>query len=321
MTILEVGWRRAVQVEPRTCQRGSAASCLDMSATSTNPNLDPKINYLPFIIGIGAALVLSYLPVVRGLVTDWMIDENVGHGFFVPIVAVWVAWQSRELLAATELKPNWLGLIVVVGAGCQLYLAILGAEQFLARTAFVFAITGSVLWLGGWRVLKLLAFPIFLLLFMIPIPAIIYNQITLPLQFMASAFAENSLSLMGIPVLREGNILELPSQRLSVVEACSGIRSLLSLSFLALVYGYFFEKRHWVRILLLFSTVPIAIVANAARVTITGLVSEIDPDLARGVFHFAEGWVVFVAALALLVLTHRLVLVATRLIEGTRQAA
>ncbi len=292
-----------------------------MSATSTNPNLDTKSHYLPYIIGIGVALILSYLPVVRGLVNDWMIDEDVGHGFFVPIVAVWVAWQSREVLSSTELKPHWLGLVVVVGAGCQLYLAILGAEHFLARTAFVFAVAGSVLWLGGWRVLKLLAFPVFLLFFMIPIPAIIYNQITLPLQFMASGFAENSLSLMGIPVLREGNILELPSQRLSVVEACSGIRSLLSLSFLALVYGYFFEKRIWIRVLLFFSTVPIAIVANAARVTITGLLSEIDPELASCVFHFAEGWVVFVGALALLLLTHRLVVFAARFIPGKQQPA
>ena len=292
-----------------------------MSATSTNPNLPVKSGYLALIIGIGAVLILSYFPIIRGLVNDWMIDEDVGHGFFVPVVAVWVAWQSREQLAATQLKPHWFGLVIVIGAACQLFLAILGAEYFLGRTAFVFAIIGSVLWLGGWGILKILAFPIFLLFFMIPIPSIIYNQITLPLQFMASGFAENTLSAMGIPVLREGNILELPSQRLSVVEACSGIRSLLSLSFLSLVYGYFFERRTWVRAFLFLATVPIAIVANAGRVTITGVLSEIDPELASGVFHFAEGWVVFVAALAMLVLTHRLVAMAIGLVERRQQAA
>jgi exosortase len=187
----------------------------------------------------------------------------------------------------------------------QFYVAVLGAEDFLARTALVFAIIGSVLWVAGWRILKILAFPLFLLFFMIPIPSVIYYQMTLPLQFLASDIAERTLSLVGIPVLREGNILELPSQRLSVVEACSGIRSLLSLSFLSLVYGYFFEKRAWIRVALFISTVPIAIIANSARVSITGVVSEVDPELARGVFHFAEGWVVFVAALAMLVLTHR----------------
>jgi exosortase len=170
------------------------------------------------------------------------------------------------------------------------------------------------------RALRILSFPLFLLWFMIPIPAIIYNQITLPLQFLASEVAEKVLGLLGIPVLREGNILELPSQRLSVVEACSGIRSLLSLSFLALVYGYFFETRNWLRALLFLATIPIAIATNAGRVTATGLLSEIDPDLTSGTAHLAEGWVVFVAALALLLLTHRLALGVLRVL-GPRGGA
>ncbi len=282
-----------------------------MSSTSQSPTLDAagKLKEAaPIAAGIGALLILCYLPVLRDLVSDWMIDENVSHGFFVPVAAAWVAWQSRERLLAVEWKRHWLGLLVVAGAGCQLYVAMLGAEYFLARTAFVFAIIGSFLWLGGWKVLKILAFPLFLLFFMIPIPAIIYNQVTLPLQFLASQLAESTLSLLGVPVLREGNILELPSQRLSVVEACSGIRSLLSLSFLALVYGYFFESRPWVRVFLFFVTIPVAILANAARVTITGILSEIDPELASGAFHFAEGWVIFAAAMIMLILCHRLVL-------------
>src|SRR5206468_4497010 len=115
-----------------------------------------------------------------------------------------------------------------------------------------------------------MAFPLFLLFFMVPIPTAIYNQITFPLQILASRLADGALTVLGVPVLREGNILDLPSQRLSVVEACSGIRSLLSLTFLSLVYGYFFEKRTGVRIALFFATIPIAIVANGSRVTLTG---------------------------------------------------
>jgi exosortase len=195
--------------------------------------------------------------------------------------------------------------------------ATLGVELFLARTALVFAIIGCVLFLGGVDILRILAFPLLLLFFMIPLPSIIYNQITLPLQFLASDLAERALSLLGVPVLREGNILELPSQRLSVVEACSGIRSLLSLSFLSLVYGYIFERRTWMRVALFLSTVPIAIVANAGRVTLTGLLSEADPELARGVFHFIEGWVIFAVALVLLVATHRaLVFAAARIAKA-----
>ena len=141
---------------------------------------------------------------------------------------------------------------------------------------------------------------------MFPIPAIVYARVTLPLQIFASAAAETVLNWIGIPVLRDGNILELPHERLSVVEACSGIRSLLSLSFLSLVYAYFFDKRVAMRWVLLAATVPIAIAANAARVTLMGVLSEYRASLAHGAFHLFEGWVLFVVALGLLVTVHQL---------------
>jgi exosortase len=139
---------------------------------------------------------------------------------------------------------------------------------------------------------------------MVPIPAIIYNQVTFQFQLIASRLAEAALSLCGVPVLREGNILELASQKLSVVEACSGIRSLLTLSFLSLVYAYFFDKKVWMRFALLAATVPIAILANASRVTVSGLLSEVNPKLAEGMFHAASGWLIFMVALLFLVLVH-----------------
>jgi exosortase len=135
---------------------------------------------------------------------------------------------------------------------------------------------------------------------MIPIPAVIYNQITFPLQLFASQVAEHSLGMVGIPVLRDGNIFELASQKLSVVEACSGIRSLLSLTFLSLVYSYFFDKKVWMRWFMLSATIPIAILANSGRVTITDVLSEINPELARGFFHSLEGWIIFLIALVML---------------------
>jgi exosortase len=136
----------------------------------------------------------------------------------------------------------------------------------------------------------------------------LYNEITFPLQLFASSVAEHVLSLLSIPVYREGNIIELASQRLSVVEACSGIRSLLSLSFLSLIYGYFFlEKDAWSRVVLFLFTIPIAIFTNSLRVTLTGILSEFNPELAKGVFHSMEGWVIFVIALVLLFLAHRMI--------------
>lgn len=251
-------------------------------------------------------LVLCYAPVLSRLVQQWNDDEDMGHGFFVPVIAGYIAWQKRQELFAARLQPNYLGIVVVLYAAFQLWIGTLGAELFLARTAFVEAIIGTVLLLGGWPAVKILAFPLLLLFFMVPIPAVIYNQITLPLQLFASRVAAAVLEFGGVPVLRDGNILELPSQKLSVVEACSGIRSLLSLTFLSLVYGYFFDGRVWMRIVLFMATVPIAIVANSGRVTLTGFASEYNPELAHGFAHTASGWVIFMIALAIMVLTHQI---------------
>ena len=282
---------------------------------------EPQEIHWPEIAWIGALLILCYAPVLASLVHDWMVDENVSHGFFVPAVAAYVVWQKREQLRAARISRNWWGLVVVVVAAAQLYVGTLGVELFLSRTAFVFSVIGAVWFLGGTQILRILAFPLFLLFFMIPIPAILYNQITLPLQFLASDLAAKTLSLLGVPVLRQGNILELATERLSVVDACSGIRSLLSLSFLSLVYGYFFERKTWIRVFLFFATIPVAIAANGGRVTLTGLLSEVNPRLAKGAFHLVEGWIVFLVALFLLIAIHQLLLLVVNKMPGGGKAA
>ncbi len=263
-------------------------------------------------------LLICYAPVLVRLVSQWANDEDMGHGFFVPLVAAYICWQNRQELLAEAPSPSWWGLLVVAYGAVQLFIATLGAELFLARTAFIISLVGVLLLLGGFRRLRILAFPLLLLCFMVPIPAIIYGQITFPMQLFASQVASATLSMLGIPVLREGNILELASQRLNVVEACSGIRSLLSLSFLSLVYAYFFDKKVWMRPVLLIATLPIAIIANASRVTMTGLVSEYDAEMARGIFHYASGWVIFMVALVILVAFHQLVNLLYRRLHARR---
>jgi len=240
-----------------------------MIAAVETPRKDP----LPWlsIAWFGVLLIGCFAPVLGRLIHQWDHDPDMGHGFFVPLVAGFIVWQQRDELAALKPEPNLWGLALVLLGALQLMLGTLGAELFTARLAFVVSLIGVVWFLGGTVILKKLAFPLFLLFFMIPIPAIIYSSLTLKLQIFASRLADEALTLLDIPVFREGNILDLPNQRLSVVEACSGIRSLLSLTFLSLVYGYFFEKKNWLRVLLFFSTIPIAIVANGSRVTITQL--------------------------------------------------
>lgn len=267
----------------------------------------PKLRVVPWglMAGFLALLIGAYWPVLTRLVGDWLRDDDMGHGFFVPLVTIYFLWIRRAELEQVEVKPNAWGYVLLLWGGLQLIVATLGVELTLARGAFVISLVGLILTVLGWKMLKAMAFPLFLLLFMIPLPAIIYNRITFPLQLLASSVAETILSMSGIPVLRDGNILELPSQRLSVVEACSGIRSLLSLTFLSLVYGAMFDNRPWVKWALLVGIVPIAIAANAGRVTITGFISEYDPELTRGVYHSMEGWVLFSVAVALLILLHR----------------
>lgn len=261
----------------------------------------------PAMAWFGGLLAACYAPVLLALLRQWDTDPDMGHGFFVPLVAGYIVWRKRNELRALKPEPNWWGLVVVIYGALQLWVGTLGVELFLSRTAFVISIIGIVLLMGGTRYLRALAFPLFLLFFMVPIPAIVYNRITFPLQILASRAAETALSLLQIPVLREGNILELPNQRLSVVEACSGIRSLLTLSFLSLVYSYFFDRKSWMRVVLFAATIPIAIAANASRITLTGVLANFKPELAEGFFHTASGWIIFMVALALLVMFHQVV--------------
>ncbi|MBZ5600786.1 MAG: exosortase/archaeosortase family protein [Acidobacteriia bacterium] len=252
-----------------------------------------------------ALLVLVYFPVLRHLLEQWATDEDAGHGFFVPLVAGYIAWQRREQLQSMAWKPSKWGFVIMFYGALQGLIGFLGAELFLQRSAILITLVGMLFALGGTPLVRGLAFPLLLLPFMIPLPAVIYNQITFPLQLFASQVAEMVLGFVGIPVLRDGNVLELASQKLSVVEACSGIRSLMSLTFLSLVYAYFFDKKVWMRWALLIGTVPIAILANAGRVAITGILSEtVSPDLAHGFFHSLEGWIIFLIAFVMLLGLH-----------------
>jgi len=290
-----------------------------VAVNPARPN-PPASFWVPFA-WIAGIMLASFYPMLEGLVNQWMNDDDMGHGFFVPVVAAYIAWQRKDEIFAVKFSRDYLGLIVMLYAAIQFILGTLAAELFLTRTSIVFSIAGAVLFVGGRQVLKLAAFPIFLLFFMVPIPSVIYTAITFPLQIFASIVAEKSLLLLGIPVLRDGNVLELAEHKLSVVEACSGIRSLLSLTFLSLVYGFFFDPRGWMRGVLLVATVPIAIAANAFRVSMTGVLYEYKSEWAEGFFHTAEGWVIFMIALSMLLTFHRFAIWFTQGISNARAQA
>jgi len=255
-----------------------------------------------------ASFLAVFWPVLAALVRDWAHDDNYSHGFFIIPIAAYFAWERRAAMAQAN-QPTNAGMLVVLTGLAMLVAGLLGAELFLTRLAVVVTLAGALLYLRGWKALRLAGFPIAFLLLMIPIPAIIFNQIAFPLQLLASRFGETVLWTLGIPVLREGNIIALASTRLEVAEACSGIRSLISLLTLGIVYGYFTDSRPSVRAAIALSTIPIAILANGARVAGTGIAAHhFGPDAAQGFFHSFSGWLVFVVAFALVFVVTRLLL-------------
>ncbi len=254
-----------------------------------------------------AAFGFLYRDVLRKLVTDWGADPNYSHGFLIVPIALYFAWERRHRLAALPSRPaSGAGLLVVAGSLAALGAGVLGAELFLTRVSMIGVLAGAVLFLHGWRHLRALAFPLAFLLLMVPIPAIVFNQVAFPLQLLASRFGEVALMAAGVPVLREGNVMTLADTTLEVAEACSGIRSLISLLTLAIVYGYFADPRPWMRVALALASVPVAIVANGVRVAGTGIAAhQFGPEAAEGFFHTFSGWLVFLVAFALLFVVHR----------------
>lgn len=245
---------------------------------------------------------LLYWPVLRKLVYDWSHDENYSHGFLIVPIAFYFAWERRQALENAKSKPSIWGLAVIIGSLMVLVAGTLGAELFLMRISMIGLAVGVALYVFGWEHLRILFFPIAFLLLMIPIPTLVFNQIAFPLQLLASRFGEWTLQLMNIPVLREGNVIILANTRLEVAEACSGIRSLISLLTLGIVLGYFTDPRVSVRWLIALATIPVAIAANGVRVAGTGVAAHyVGPDAATGFLHTFSGWLMFVIASALLI--------------------
>jgi exosortase len=227
---------------------------------------------------------------------QWLNDEDMSHGLVVPIVILWIVWRERKRWMALSPQPSGWGLaLLAVAAGVQ-FLSVMGAGLFAGSVAFLLSVAGAVLCLGGPAFLRTWAFPLLLALFMLPKLAIVYNQVTLPLQLLASRLAEGMLLAGGASVIREGNIIDAGGHRVAVAEACSGIRYLLSLGFVAVVLAYLSDAKPWMRIALPAAAVPVAIFANALRVAASASV----PALDAGAPHAFAGCLVFVLCMAML---------------------
>ncbi len=280
-------------------QAKQSAASPTFSAESLSPPLWETIV-------LSGLLLWLYQPTLTHLVRQWWQDPNFSHGFFVPIFAGFAIWRERSQLAHLKLHPSWSGLFLLGFGLCVLVVGQMGAELFLSRFSLLIVLAGMTVLFLGWSFFRALLFPWAFLVLMIPIPAIVFNQITFPLQLLASKIASTTLPWLGVPVLREGNVIVLPVMALEVADACSGIRSLMSLTTLAVIYGYLMESRTWVRVLLALASLPIAVAANSLRVVGTGLLVQYwEPDKAQGFFHEFQGWLMFVASLGMVYLLHR----------------
>lgn len=250
---------------------------------------------------------LLYHSVFARLVINWCSDATWSHGFLIPPFSAYIVWKERGKLAALPRNPSPWGSAIIASASGLLLLGTAGAELFLARVSFLILLWGLSVYFLGWNHFRVMLFPWACLFLMIPVPAIVFNRITFPLQLLASRLASSILASLGVPVLREGNILQLASISLEVAEACSGVRSLMTLITLVLVYGYFFERRKMRRFSLVMAAVPVAVLANSLRIVGTGLLAHyLDPEKAEGFLHAITGVAVFVFAMALILGLHQL---------------
>ena len=266
------------------------------SRTDSHLKFNPIYLYIP----LGLLLVI-YLPALYDLVLDWANDPNYSHGFLVPVISGWLIWQKRDKLARTTLNIDSTGLFFLI-AGMILFVIGNGAaEYFTLRFSFVLTLTGLLWYLLGRELIRLIWFELFFLLFMIPIPYVIYYATTFPMQLLASKITAGVMNLIGMGVVRQGNILHIQGYSLEVAEACSGIRSLISLLALGALYAQMTQKRFSSKLLLLFSTIPIAVIGNVVRVMITSLIAyTITTDVTSEPTHSMLGMIVFVVAFILL---------------------
>ena len=253
-------------------------------------------------IGIlSLCVAVLYYSAFKSLVAEWIELPDFSHGFLIPFISLYFVWDRRDKLSGLNASPNNTGLAVIVFGALLFLLGNLASEAFTTRISFLIVVAGVILFHLGWPHLKVLSLPLGFLIFMIPIPSILMQQVTFPMQLFASAAAEATLKALEIPVLREGNIIHLPHTTLEVAEACSGIRSLMSLLTLGVIFAYLTKHKFWERTVLVLACFPIAIVVNSLRVSATGVLANYyGLSVAEGFFHGFSGYVLFIVAFLLL---------------------
>ena len=280
--------------EPRSLSERDRVSIKDADARAV-PATNISGGKLGPLLAAGLLLLvplgLLYHDILAKLSVQWYDDPDYSHGFLVPLISGYLVWERRQKLTAAPLNPSPWGMAVLTLGLSMLVIGSIGAELYLQRTSLIVIMSGLVLLILGREYLRVLSLPLIFLIFMVPLPAIVVNAVAFPLQLLAAQTATLCLFNLGIPVLREGNVIMLAGTTLEVAEACSGIRSLQALVALGTVYAYFSQHETWKRWALVAVSIPIAILANAFRVTGTGMLAHYwGAEAAEGFYHTFPAW-------------------------------
>jgi len=265
-----------------------------------------NINSACLLIVLGA-LVGMYYPILVELAGDWKNNDNYSHGFFIPLISGYMVYCMRSELKGISIRSADWGIILLIIGLSQLYIAKVGSEFFLQRTSLIPVLLGASLFLLGLGITRKLLLPICYLIFMVPLPAIVWNKIAFPLQLFSSAITESVVKILGIPIFREGNVLHLAQTTLEVVDACSGLRSLSTMFALSLALAWFSDFARWKKWILFFMSAPIAVFANTVRLALTAVLATFYGEkAAQGFLHEFSGLFTFAFGLFLLILVNRL---------------
>lgn len=271
------------------------------SQTKTQGHWKNGINYTSIITACCVLLlVFLYWEIVYKLVLDWWDDPNYSHGFLIPFISAYLIWERRKLLRNTHPAPSVLGLPILFAAAIIYVIGQIAGEFFTQRLSLVMILAGLTLTWGGKAMWRILWVPILYLVFMIPLPYILYDSIAFPLKLLATKVSITVLQCLGQAMYNEGNLIFLPHTTLEVADACSGIRSLMSILALSVIIACYTQNRWPFRLLLVALSIPIVVFTNILRIIGTGLLAAKDPELSTGFFHAFSGEVIFLAGIALL---------------------
>ncbi|MEO8368206.1 MAG: exosortase/archaeosortase family protein [Candidatus Solibacter sp.] len=248
-----------------------------------------------------------YTDILTDLASEWWTQPEASYGLLIPPFALYVAYLQKDETLALVARPASSGLLLIAFACIVLITGKLASEFFLTRISFVLLLSGLVWTFWGWARFRSLAFPLILLLTMVPPPVIVYNAAAAPLQLLASKIAADLAQFVGVSIYRDGNIIQLATTSLGVAEACSGLHSLSALIVASLLLGFLENGPLLARIAVVVLSVPLAIAVNVLRVTGTAILADYRPELALGYYHAFSGWLVFVLGFALLWLVSKLI--------------